>query len=163
VGYVAIVMVMKNEYQIQAPDDFISVIEDILSSYKKSGLKNLVIALQGDLGAGKTAFTQQLAKYLGVTESVTSPTFIIMKQYEIDSEDFDSLVHIDAYRIEDESEIEPLRLKEIVEQPNIVVCIEWPEIIPTVVPESAFQVEIYIGKDDIRTVQVSQNIAKLSK
>ena len=156
-------MVMKNEYQIQAPDDFISVIEDILSSYKKSGLKNLVIALQGDLGAGKTAFTQQLAKYLGVTESVTSPTFIIMKQYEIDSEDFDSLVHIDAYRIEDESEIEPLRLKEIVEQPNIVVCIEWPEIIPTVVPESAFQVEIYIGKDDIRTVQVSQNIAKLSK
>ena len=65
----------------------------------------VVCALHGDLGAGKTTFTQTLARELGVEEIVTSPTFVIMKNYELTNQPFEKLVHIDAYRIEEIDEM----------------------------------------------------------
>lgn len=113
-----------------------------------------MIVLSGELGAGKTTFVQQLAAHLGVREPITSPTFTIMKQYPLVHEQFDTLVHIDAYRFEDESEAVPLRLGEIMQTPRTITCLEWPERIAAVVPQNAVRVQIEIAEGEKRTVTV---------
>ena len=95
----------------------------------------LVVGLSGHLGAGKTAFTKCVAKLLGVTETVTSPTFVIMKIYELQVEaqkdlanfPWKRLVHIDAYRLERREELEVLEWEKLVADKNNLILIEWPE------------------------------------
>lgn len=102
-----------------------------------------VLALSGDLGAGKTAFTKELASLLGIPHDITSPTFVIMKSYPIPTHSFfKTLVHIDAYRIEDIDEMRVLGLAEILSEPTNLVCIEWPEKIQALIPEDAFTITI---------------------
>jgi len=145
---------MKITYQVNKPEDFKGVIADILRFYGKNKMNTLLLTLQGELGAGKTTFTQQLGSVLGVTQTITSPTFTIMKQYELSHELFDTLVHIDAYRFETEDEAKPLRLEDIFAQPRTLVCVEWPERILSLLPLQAVQVQIEINKDETRQVQV---------
>jgi len=112
-----------------------------------------VVTLSGDLGAGKTTFTQQLAKHLGITEHVVSPTFGIMKSYELmDHPQFDQLIHIDAYRIEDISEVGPLRFEELFKQPRTLICLEWPEKIESILPAEKVGVLIEIREGEERKV-----------
>ena len=97
-----------------------------------------VIALTGDLGVGKTAFTKELAKILGVSHEVTSPTFVIMKSYSISTHPFfKTLTHIDAYRIESEDEVRVLGFAELLKDPTQLICIEWPEKIKNSMPTDA--------------------------
>lgn len=100
--------------------------------------KASVVTLSGDLGAGKTTFVQRLAKELGVVEVVQSPTFTIYKVYSTQNEKFKSLVHMDAYRIEEESELKPLNFFALLKEPNTLICIEWPEKIKSAIPPGAF-------------------------
>jgi len=86
-----------------------------------------VITLSGPLGAGKTTFVQACAQMLGVPEVVTSPTFVVQKRYKTQDPDFDSLVHIDAYRIEDLKELTVLHFEELLKEARTLVMIEWPE------------------------------------
>lgn len=102
----------------------------------------VVIALSGDLGAGKTTLVQLVAKNLLVDEIVTSPTFTIMKAYQTKDETVKRLVHMDAYRIESLNELGPLRLSEIFEAPGTVFCIEWAEKIAQVLPAQTVFVDI---------------------
>lgn len=147
---------MDNEYQIKTPEDFSIVVSDIISWYKKSGYKNLIIALKGDLGAGKTTFTQTLGKYLKVDEVINSPTFTVVKQYSLEGGLFEQLVHIDAYRIEDASELGPLKMEEVLNKPKTVICIEWPEMISSVIPKDAVNLNIELEENQIRQVYVVQ-------
>lgn len=94
---------------------------------KSNTPKALIVGLSGHLGAGKTAFVKMVAKALGITESITSPTFVIMKNYEINSENWETLVHIDLYRLEKPEEIKALNLEKIVSNPKNLIMIEWPE------------------------------------
>lgn len=146
---------MKNNYEIKTPDEFTNIIVDILAWYKTSGLTNLIITLKGDLGAGKTAFTKKLGEYLGVEEVIISPTFNIMKQYQLETDDFDSLVHIDAYRLENSNEAKPLKLAELIKTPRVVFCIEWPDILADLIPERAVKLKIEIKDNSEREVEVS--------
>jgi tRNA threonylcarbamoyladenosine biosynthesis protein TsaE len=111
-----------------------------------------VLALSGDLGAGKTTFTQALAKALGVVETVTSPTFVVMKRYSLLRGHFSTLVHIDLYRIEDESELAPLRIREDIERPENLVVIEWPERAPSLIPAGAHHIHVTTEADTSRTI-----------
>jgi tRNA threonylcarbamoyladenosine biosynthesis protein TsaE len=111
-----------------------------------------VITLAGDLGVGKTAFTKELAKILGVSHEVTSPTFVIMKSYPISTHPFfKTLTHIDAYRIESEDEIRVLGFAELLKDPTQLICIEWPEKIQNSVPTDALTISFTLLKD-IRTI-----------
>lgn len=102
-----------------------------------------VFALSGDLGAGKTAFTKELAVLLGIPQDITSPTFVIMKSYAIPSHPFfKTLVHIDAYRIESDDEMRVLGLGAILSEPTNLVCIEWPEKIQMLIPQDALTITI---------------------
>ena len=86
-----------------------------------------VVALHGDLGAGKTTFTQNVAKTLGVTDDIISPTFIIQKRYELEGQKFSNLIHIDAYRLESAHELEVLGWADIARDPSNLILVEWPE------------------------------------
>lgn len=94
-----------------------------------------VVALHGELGAGKTAWVQSCAQVLGVHDTIQSPTFTILKRYETRHPLWQQLVHMDAYRIEDESELAPLRLDSYLKDSHTLMCIEWAERIEGVLPE----------------------------
>jgi len=94
-----------------------------------------VIALSGNLGAGKTTFTQGFAKALGIMRPVQSPTFVIMKIYELNKKYLKHLVHIDAYRIETVEELEHLGFLKLLEDKDAVILIEWADRIKKILPE----------------------------
>jgi len=143
------------EFVVATPTDFAAVIVDILARVPAPRSHAFCITLTGDLGAGKTTFTQQLAQHLGITDHVTSPTFGIMKGYELpDQHIFERLIHIDAYRIEDIAEAGPLRLEEVFNDPNNIVCLEWPEKIAEILPADRVEVTIKIGEGEERVVTV---------
>ena len=87
-----------------------------------------ILALQGELGAGKTTFTQALAKELGVVKVPQSPTFALMRSYVVPNHDgMKRLIHVDAYRLEDEKELMVLDLDEELADGVSVLVVEWPE------------------------------------
>lgn len=98
------------------------------------------VAFYGDLGAGKTTFIQALAKEMGVEEPTTSPTFVIQKSYKAHRY-FDTLVHIDAYRLESGEELLKLRFDETLKIPNSLICVEWPENVESTLPENIQKIE----------------------
>lgn len=134
------------------------------SSYETKKLGNLlaeevrggeIICLTGDLGAGKTTFTQGLLRGLGIKGAITSPTFAIIKDYQIKerdsrfmkknskkntSQDLRSTVqhvyHIDAYRVE-AKDLESLGWKDFAGKPDSIVVIEWAERIKKIIPTNA--------------------------
>lgn len=110
-----------------------------------------VIALEGELGAGKTALTKAIARVLGIKETVTSPTFVIMKVYPVATHDhFQKLIHIDAYRIEHDDEMRVLGFSELLKDPTALIVIEWPLRIANLIPRDAYTVSITIN-DGTRT------------
>ena len=94
-----------------------------------------VIALRGDLGAGKTTFTQTLARELGVTDTLQSPTYVLMKKYQTTNEKFSTLVHIDAYRLESAEQFAALKPEQFLNDPKTMVVIEWPERVEAALPK----------------------------
>jgi tRNA threonylcarbamoyladenosine biosynthesis protein TsaE len=111
------------------------VVLEKLTTFTPSGAT--VLCLLGDLGAGKTTFVQTLARALGITQVVTSPTFGIMKRYSISQPGsrFTTLIHMDAYRIESEAELAPLRFSEVVGDTQGLICIEWADRIASALPD----------------------------
>lgn len=114
-----------------------------------------VITLSGDLGAGKTTLVQHIARHLGITDTVTSPTFVIMHNYPCD-QIWQKLVHIDAYRLEGESSesIARLKLSDYINDPHALSCIEWSEFIADSIPENAIAIHITLGEGEKRTVTI---------
>ena len=93
-----------------------------------------VVALMGDLGAGKTTFVSALAKELGVEDPVQSPTYVLMKKYPLTGAPYRALIHIDAYRLEKPEEFAALRPEQFIRDPHTLVCVEWPERIGGMLP-----------------------------
>lgn len=97
--------------------------------------KALVIGLEGDLGGGKTTFLQGLAKGLGIKQRITSPTFVIMRRYKVESLSFKNFYHIDCYRIEGPKELLDLGFKKIISSPQNIVAVEWADRIRKIMPK----------------------------
>ena len=92
--------------------------------YLQNKIKNDVILISGDVGAGKTTLVKEYCKLIGVKENVNSPTYTLINQYKCNSK---IVVHIDLYRVNNLIEINELGLFDYLE--NNLVIIEWPEII----------------------------------
>ncbi len=101
----------------------------------KPQTKATVLGLNGNLGNGKTTFTQMIAKILGVNDTVTSPTFVIEKIYELENKKFKRLIHIDVYRLEKSEELLHLGWQEVISDPENLILIEWPERVADIMPE----------------------------
>jgi tRNA threonylcarbamoyladenosine biosynthesis protein TsaE len=115
----------------------------------KSLVAGDIIALDGDLGAGKTHFTKGIAKGLEVSDYITSPTFTIVNQYEGRL----PLYHFDVYRIDDINEMYEIGFDEYLFGDGVCV-IEWADIVKDLLPEK--RIKIYINKvdDDSREVNI---------
>ncbi len=111
-----------------------SLAEEVLARLPEKTDRATVVALVGELGAGKTTFVQTLAKALGVGETVQSPTYVLMKSYDIHHRHFAKLVHIDAYRLEGAEEFAALKPNTFLRDPKTLVCIEWPERVEGALP-----------------------------
>jgi tRNA threonylcarbamoyladenosine biosynthesis protein TsaE len=117
-----------------------------------AGRAATLVTLSGELGAGKTTFTQGVAKALGVLESVTSPTFVLEKIYELpEGNAFSKLVHIDAYRLEGGDELAALGFSELMYDPGNLVLLEWPERVADALPLADVSVSISVNDDGSRT------------
>lgn len=119
-----------------------------------------VVLLYGNLGAGKTTFVQGLAKGLGIKHRIISPTFIILRTYEIPplssrvkSRD---LYHVDLYRLESEKEIEGLGLVDLLKNPDNIIVIEWPERMGTILPKNAWQISIETIGENEREIKIEK-------
>ena len=104
-----------------------------------------VVALAGDLGAGKTAFAQGFARGLGVTGQVVSPTFTISRQYEGTTL---TLNHLDVYRLDHLQEAIDLGLSELIDDDSGVTLIEWGDVVIPTLPADFLEVRIAYGFDD---------------
>ncbi len=132
------------KWNTQTIEEFEQAIIELFDLLKQNHHNDhaLVIALHGDLGAGKTTATQIIGKILGITDNMQSPTFVIKKTYQTNNSIFTKLVHMDAYRLEGESNLELLRLGDDFSDPNTIIIIEWPDMITSVIPNSTIHVTI---------------------
>jgi len=129
--------------------------ENVLNDVRP-GKEAAVIGLSGDLGAGKTTFAQHISRILGVEETVTSPTFVIQKMYPLIGQEFDKLVHIDAYRIEDPHELEILRWHHTIADPKNIILIEWPEKVKELLPKKTKMIHFSYIDDENREVIIEK-------
>ena len=132
-----------------------------------------VLALTGELGAGKTAFVKGLAKALGISAVVQSPTFLLMKCYRVNpdassghaaspiqgfvhrpSSIVHSLCHVDAYRIKDERELMNIGLQEHLADPATVTAIEWADRVVGLIPDDAIWIKFEHGSDSMERIAV---------
>jgi len=114
-------------------------------------------ALRGELGAGKTTFAKYFARALGITDEVTSPTFTIMKTYSFTRKDqVLNLVHIDAYRLENENDADGLGLQEIFNDHRNIILLEWPERIWSSVPADAKLINFTLLNAERRQIIISE-------
>ena len=111
---------------------------------------NITLALHGNLGVGKTTFVQGLARGLGVNEPVTSPTFNIFTLHRGATR---TLVHMDAYRLESDRQIDALMLEDFLVSPWCL-AVEWPEKIAAWIPANAFHFDLGITPDQRHTVRL---------
>src|SRR6185369_2632079 len=108
-------------------------------SVKQIVKQAIVLALEGELGAGKTQFTKGFAKALGVKQKITSPTFVLMKPYKIKG---GTLFHIDAYRLKNHRDLEALGVKELLKQAGNILLIEWSDRVTKILPKKHIKIHI---------------------
>ncbi len=113
--------------------------------------KRAFVSLRGNLGSGKTTFVKGFAKGMGISEEVTSPTFLIYKKYKGKKE----LYHFDAYRIK-EKDLDILNFKNILEEENIVI-VEWSENIVKRIPKKRITVSFSFISPKERKLIVEDN------
>lgn len=154
------------QYISNSTEETSKIAIEILDTLKQKEESALVIGLSGELGAGKTTFMKAFAEALGVEETIQSPTFVIMKKFslkgtskkaqeenfQLSTFNFATLIHIDAYRLESGEDLLKLGWKEIVENRDNIICIEWPEKVSEILPSN------YIN---IKFEHVSENSRKI--
>ncbi len=166
-------MVTKSKFQTQKLA--IRLAKKILTANRPERKRGAtIIALSGNLGSGKTTFTQGFMKALGVEHHITSPTFVIMRKYSLSilgsrtssSEvrlpriKFQFVYHLDLYRINKVKEILSLGFKKIISDPQNIVLIEWPEVVRKILPKNTIWVKFEHGKkksERIIKIRTTQN------
>lgn len=98
-----------------------------------------IFALVGELGSGKTTFAQFLLRALGVTEKITSPTFLIIKSYQLKAKSYQLAYHIDCYQLHNEQELLALGFADIISNHKAIVVIEWADKIKSLLPPQQTQ------------------------
>lgn len=115
-----------------------------------------VIALQGDLGAGKTTFVQGFLSGLGSKRRVASPTFVLMRRHRLGKK-LVGAYHIDAYRLRKAQHLSVLGIEEILNEPRNVVLVEWPEKAKGFLPKKTIWIKFRHGKrENERTITVTR-------
>lgn len=144
------------EYISKNENDTAKIAKDFLNKIiKKKNKTACVVGLYGDLGTGKTTFTQYVTKELGIKTKVNSPTFVIMKRYPLKHEMFKNFFHLDAYRLKDDKELLNLNWKDITKNPENIIFIEWPEKVKKIMPNKHHKIKIkHLKKEGHRSFYI---------
>ena len=116
--------------------------------------KAQILALYGDLGAGKTTFLQGFAKGLGIKERVLSPTFVIFKKFKIQDSFFNLFYHVDCYRLKDSKDLLGLGFEEFSSNSKNIIAIEWAEIIEDILPENKISIHFEFKDEKKRIITI---------
>lgn len=112
-----------------------------------------VLLLEGDLGTGKTTFTQGLAKYFNIDQPITSPTFVVMQLYPIPRcNTIKELCHIDAYRFQSKEDALSTGILDYIGKKDILAIIEWPSQLFDLIPQNA--IKITFAHIDVNSRQI---------
>ena len=117
-----------------------------------NGKEALVVALQGELGSGKTTFAQGFAQGLGVEDNVLSPTFVIIREYEASGDR--RLFHMDCYRLQNSKDLLELDWEEIVSDPSNIILLEWPERVESLLPKTTIRIQFQPIDETTRRIMV---------
>ena len=135
------------EYKITTHSEFETI--ELAQNFESEKFPNMVICLDGELGSGKTVFVKGLGNALGITESITSPTFTIIKEY-MDGEM--PLYHMDVYRLDGNTE--GVNIEEYYNKGGIVV-IEWAKTIKSILPEERLEISFKIVDENKRILVIT--------
>lgn len=140
------------EKQIANIDELAAEAAEFVRWRKPLEKEATLITLSGELGAGKTAFTQAAAKAFGVEDAVTSPTFVLEKIYELKNQVFKRLIHIDAYRLESGAELAPLEFDELMKESGNIIMLEWPEKVADALPPACIAISLKVLEGGARSL-----------
>jgi tRNA threonylcarbamoyladenosine biosynthesis protein TsaE len=143
----------KKVFSMSFDEPFLSRSEADTEEYSSRVAQQLkpgtVIALHGDLGAGKTVFTRGFARGLGITEPVSSPTYTIIQEYRLPESGW--LFHLDLYRIDDYLAALAFGVEEYLDDPDAYILAEWPERIEEILPGNTIHITIeHVGENERR-------------
>jgi tRNA threonylcarbamoyladenosine biosynthesis protein TsaE len=116
-----------------------------------------VLALYGELGAGKTTFTRLLVQSLGFDSRVQSPTFVIARRYSKSLGAIKVINHADLYRLKSLTEAEEIGVNEMFSEKSAITLVEWPEIIESILPAKTICLKFEYVDEDTRRINV-QNL-----
>ncbi len=129
----------------------LSDIESVAKKFVENMGSRRVFAFYGEMGAGKTTFIKAICNTLGVTETITSPTFAIVNEYAI--EGGDPIFHFDFYRIKDIDEAYDFGYEDYFYSGHLCF-IEWPQLVESLLPKDVVKVQILIEDNEQRTILV---------
>jgi tRNA threonylcarbamoyladenosine biosynthesis protein TsaE len=125
---------------------------------EKNRKQALVISLEGELGAGKTTFTQGFAQAVGATSWIKSPTFVLMREHVIKNaqkKQLKSLIHIDCYRLKDPEALLELDIKKILADPQNVVLVEWGKRLKELLPLNTIRIKFQHINEHTRKITIN--------
>ena len=134
------------EYKIVVHNQMETI--SIAENFESEKFPNMVICLDGELGSGKTVFAKGIAGALGINESITSPTFTIIKEYDGEL----PLYHMDVYRLENNAE--DIGIEEYFNKGGVTV-IEWASMIEDILPKERLDIKFKINGENTRTLIIT--------
>ena len=138
-------MVIEMEYKFTSKNEMDTI--ELAQNFESEKFPNMIICLNGELGSGKTVFTKGIANALGIKESITTPTFTIIKEYEGEL----PLYHMDVYRLN--GNVEGTGIEEYFTKGGVVV-IEWADTIQDILPEERLDIKFKLveGNENTRVL-----------
>ena len=140
------------EYKITTKSEFDTI--ELAQNIESEKFENMVICLDGELGSGKTVFTKGLANALGINESITSPTFTIIKEYT-DGEL--PLYHMDVYRLDNDSN--DIGIEDYFTKGGVVI-IEWASNIKNILPKEYLSIKFRLLDENKRSIIITPHGSK---
>lgn len=140
-------MVIEMEYKVTTYSELDTI--EIAQNFESEKFENMIICLDGELGSGKTVFTKGIANALGIEESITSPTFTIIKEYTTGEM---PLYHMDVYRLDGNAD--GVGIEEYYNKGGIVI-IEWAKTIKDILPEERLEIKFKVVDENKRVLVIT--------
>ncbi len=117
-----------------------------------------IVLLSGELAAGKTTLSAAIAKALGFTGRVSSPTYVLEHRYKVSQPNLSEVVHLDFYRLSEE-QLDSFDWQDTLGQKDTITLIEWPERLGEKLPKDAKKIKLEIVNDNTRRLTLSDNFS----
>jgi len=141
-------------YKTLSPKQTKNLAKKIAKSFKGGEILGLV----GNLGTGKTQFTKGLAEYFKIKQTITSPTFVLLRPYPIpQNSPLKKIIHIDCYRLDNPQALFAIGIEEYLNNPNYITVIEWAQKIKQILPKNTIWIKFEIGKkENERIIEINK-------